>query len=133
MKILVIDDDDIARELLCSTLRASGHETVELQSSIGATRCIHEQRIDAVVLDVMLPTVNGDKLARMFRQSSVGDTLGIVLVSSRSKAELVKLATSAQADDVVSKTDIRKCLVTAVQGAVVRRAANRRRNGHGSG
>ena len=64
MRVLVIDDDDIAREQLCSTLQAAGHETFELQSSIGATRCIHEQKVDAVVLDVMLPTVNGDNGSR---------------------------------------------------------------------
>jgi DNA-binding response OmpR family regulator len=129
MRILVIDDDDIAREQLCSTLRAAGHETFELQSSIGATRCIHEQRVDAVVLDVMLPTVNGDKLARMFRQSSVGEQLGIVLVSSRPKPELRQLATMAQADDVVSKSEIQRGLVVAVQRAVVRRNGSRRRDG----
>jgi len=129
MRVLVIDDDDIARELLCSTLQAAGHETFELQSSIGATRCIHEQRVDAVVVDVMLPTVNGDKLARMFRQSSGGEQLGIVLVSSRPKPELRQLATLAQADDVVTKSEIQRGLVPAVQRAVVRRAGMRRRDG----
>jgi DNA-binding response OmpR family regulator len=129
MRVLVIDDDDIARELLCSTLKAAGHETFELQSSIGATRCIHEQKVDAVVLDVMLPTVNGDKLARMFRQSSGGELLGIVLVSSRPKPELRQLATLAQADEVVTKNEIQRGLVVAVQRAVVRRASMRRREG----
>ena len=129
MRVLVIDDDDIARELLCSTLRAAGHETFELPSSIGATRCIHEQKVDAVVLDVMLPTVHGDKLARMFRQSSGGEQLAIVLVSSRPKPELRDLATLAQADDVVTKSEIQRGLVVAVQRAVVRRAALRRRDG----
>ena len=129
MRVLVIDDDDIARELLCSTLRAAGHETFELPSSIGATRCIHEQKVDAVVLDVMLPTVHGDKLARMFRQSSGGEQPAIVLVSSRPKPELRELATLAQADDVVTKSEIQRGLVVAVQRAVVRRAALRRRDG----
>jgi DNA-binding response OmpR family regulator len=113
----------------CDTGEAAGHETFELQSSIGATRCIHEQRVDAVVLDVMLPTVSGDKLARMFRQSSGGEQLGIVLVSSRPKPELRALAALAQADDVVSKSEIQRGLVLAVQRAVVRRASSRRRDG----
>jgi DNA-binding response OmpR family regulator len=128
LRVLVIDDDDIAREQLCSTLKAAGHETFELQSSIGATRCIHEQKVDAVVLDVMLPTVSGDKLARMFRQSSAGEYLGIVLVSSRSTPELRRLAESAQADDVVTKSEIQRGLVAAVRRAVVHRASLRRRD-----
>ncbi len=127
MRVLVIDDDDIAREQLCSTLQAAGHEAFELQSSIGATRCIHEQKVDAVVLDVMLPTVSGDKLARMFRTGSGGEQLGIVLVSSRPKPELSQLASVAQADDVVAKSEIQRGLVPAVQRAVVRRSGLRRR------
>jgi DNA-binding response OmpR family regulator len=129
VRVLVIDDDDIARERLCSTLQAAGCETFELQSSIGATRCIHEQKVDAVVLDVMLPTVNGDKLARMFRQSNGGEQLGIVLVSSRSKPELRQLQMVAQADEVVTKKDIQRELVAAVQRAVMRRGGARRREG----
>jgi DNA-binding response OmpR family regulator len=129
MKILVIDDDDIAREVLCSTLSAAGHETFELQSSIGATRCIYEQRVDAVVIDVMMPTINGDKLARVFRNNAHGDQLGIILVSSRSKAELESLTAVAQADEIVSKADVRRGLVTAVERAVERRHGSRSRPG----
>ena len=127
MKILVIDDDDIARELLCSTLKAAGHETFELQSSIGATRCIYEQRVDAVVIDVMMPTINGDKLARVFRNNANGEQLGIVLVSSRSRSELEPLTALAQADEIVSKADVRRGLVAAVERAVERRSATGRR------
>jgi PleD family two-component response regulator len=54
-------------------------------------------------LDVMMPTINGDKLARMFRHHPQREYLGIVLVSSRSEKELSSLALSAQADEVVSK------------------------------
>jgi DNA-binding response OmpR family regulator len=126
MKILVIDDDDIAREVLCSTLNAAGHETFELQSSIGATRCIYERRVDAVVIDVMMPTINGDKLARVFRSNAHGEQLGIVLVSSRSRAELESLTALAQADEIVSKADVRRGLVAAVERAVERRAGGGR-------
>lgn len=129
MRVLVIDDDDIARELLCSTLNAAGHETFELQSSIGATRCIYEQKVDAVVIDVMMPTINGDKLARVFRSNAHGEQLGIVLVSSRSKEELESLTALAQADDIVSKVDVRRRLAAAVERAVERRSGSGRGGG----
>lgn len=126
MKVLVIDDDDIAREALCSTLNAAGHETFELQSSIGATRCIYEQKVDAVVIDVMMPTINGDKLARVFRNNAHGEHLAIVLVSSRSASELRPLTDLAQADEVVSKADVSRALVLAVERAVERRVGTGR-------
>lgn len=125
MKILIIDDDDIAREHLCSTLRAAGHEIFELESSVGATRCIHEQNIDAVVLDIVMPTINGDKLARMFRNGAQGEQLAIVLVSSRPRDELSMLAEAARADEVVTKARVRLDLRAAVERAVRRRKTQR--------
>ena len=122
MRILIIDDDDVARELLSSTLKRAGHSVFELATAIGATRAIFEHDIDAVVVDVMLPDISGDKLARVLRQNSRGPTLGIVLVSSRPIDELKALALVAQADGVVPKSNIRGGLETAITQACARRA-----------
>ena len=54
-RVLLIDDDDIAREYLASLLRDAGHEVFELPSPIGATRTILSEGIEAVVLDVIMP------------------------------------------------------------------------------
>jgi CheY-like chemotaxis protein len=124
MRVLVIDDDDIARELLASTLEASGHEVFALATAIGATREIFQNAIDAVVLDVMMPNINGDKLARLLRQNSRGKALAIVLVSSRPMEELRALAVSAQADAVLPKSAIR-----AELGETVTRACEHRARG----
>jgi DNA-binding response OmpR family regulator len=121
MRILIIDDDDIVRELLCSTLKRLGHEVFELATAIGATRVIFENRIDAVVVDVNLPDISGDKLARVLRQNSRGAALGIVLVSSLPLDELRALALVAQADSVLSKSNIRAGLEPAIMQACQRR------------
>jgi CheY-like chemotaxis protein len=121
MRILIIDDDDIARELLCSTLKRLGHEVHELATAIGATRAIFQHNIDAVVVDVMLPDISGDKLARVLRQNPRGQSLAIVLVSSRPIDELRALALVAQADGVVPKSNIRGGLEAALTQAYQRR------------
>ena len=121
MRILIIDDDDIARELLCSTLKRLGHEVHELATAIGATRAIFAHDIDAVVVDVMLPDISGDKLARVLRQNSRGQSLAIVLVSSLPIDELRALALVAQADGVVPKSNIRAGLEPALTRAYQRR------------
>ncbi len=121
MRILIIDDDDVARELLSSTLKHASHQVFELATAIGATRAIFEHDIDAVVVDVNLPDISGDKLARVLRQNPRGSALGIVLVSSRPIEELRALAMVAQADAVLSKSDIRTRLEAAVMQACQRR------------
>jgi CheY-like chemotaxis protein len=113
-RILVIDDDDIARELLSQTLVGAGYTVFSLPSAIGATREIFQNAIDVVVVDVMLPDIDGDKLARVLRQNSRGRSLGIILVSSRPVEELRALASAAQADMVLPKSQIRASLADMV-------------------
>ena len=116
-RALVIDDDDIARELLVSVLKDGGYETFELPSPIGATQTIFQEQIDVVVLDVMMPALSGDKLARMLRSNPRLRSLVIVLVSSASMDDLKQLAASVKADAVVSKRDVRKSLLSAIMFA----------------
>jgi CheY-like chemotaxis protein len=117
MRVLVIDDDDIARELLSSTLEQVGCEVFELPSAIGATRMIFQRNIEVVVIDVMLPDIDGDKLARVLRDNPRGAKLAIVLVSSQPIEQLRQLASAARADAVVSKKDVRAGLGPAVKSA----------------
>ncbi len=121
MRILIIDDDDIVRELLVSTLKRAGHEVFELATAIGATRVIFANDIDAIVVDVNLPDISGDKLARVLRQNSRGQALAIVLVSSLPVEELKALAVVAQADAVLSKANVRSGLEAAIMQAYQRR------------
>ena len=116
-RVLVIDDDEIARELMVSTLRDAAHEIFELPSPIGATQLIASRGIDVVVLDLMMPALSGDKLAKMLRSNPRLGGLGIVLVSSCDIRELEDLAASVHANAVVSKRDVRKNLVSAVSRA----------------
>ncbi len=125
LRVLVIDDDDIAREMLCGALRSSGHEVHDLPSAIGATRTIFEKNIEAVVLDVMMPSINGDKLARLLRQAGRGKWLTIVLVSSQPIEELQTLAAAARADSVISKRNARKELAHTLETAHRQRFAVR--------
>jgi CheY-like chemotaxis protein len=122
-KALVIDDDDIARELIVSVLEAGGYETIDLPSPIGATQTIIDQRVDVVVLDLMMPALSGDKLAKMLRASPRLKNLVIVLVSSCDLDDLRGVASSVRADAVVSKADIRSKLMSSIR-AVKKRVAS---------
>jgi CheY-like chemotaxis protein len=122
MRVLVIDDDDIARELVAGTLERLGYEVFELPSAIGATRLIFQRAIEAVVLDVMLPDMDGDKLAKLLRENSRGSRLAIVLISSRPIEELRRLAAAARADAIVPKSDIRTRLGLVLKAALRSRA-----------
>jgi CheY-like chemotaxis protein len=117
-KVLVIDDDDIARELIVSILRDGGYDTSDLVSPIGATQTILREKIDAVVLDVMMPALSGDKLAKMLRSNDRMKNLVIILVSGASDFEsLQQLARSVRADGVLAKRHVRSRLLELVAAA----------------
>jgi CheY-like chemotaxis protein len=124
-RALVIDDDDIARELIVSILQEGGYETFDLPSPIGATQTIIGERIDLVILDLIMPGLSGDKLAKMLRDNPRLSRLSIVLVSSSSIAELRAIAASVRADAVISKTDIRRNLLPTL--ASLRASPGKRR------
>ncbi len=110
-RALVIDDDDIARELVVSILRDGGYETFELPSPIGAIQMISREKIDLLVLDIMMPGLSGDKLAKMLRANPRLGRIGIVLVSSCDVAQLEKVAANVRADAIVLKREIRQKLL----------------------
>ncbi len=113
MRVLVIDDDDVVREQISLALRGAGHAVHELPSAIGATRAIFRHDIEVVVVDVVLPDISGDKLARVLRQNRRGDDLWIVLISGRAPEELAKLGTESSVDAIVSKRNLPSDLLAA--------------------
>jgi CheY-like chemotaxis protein len=124
-RVLVIDDDEIARELLGSELELAGFDVLSLPSPIGATRMIQEKEVQAVVLDVLMPAMSGDRLVALLRNNPRFSNLALVLVSSQGTADLHKLAATVGADAVVSKKDIRKALADSVHNALHSRSAGR--------
>jgi CheY-like chemotaxis protein len=124
-RVLLIDDDDVAREFLSELLRDAGHVVFELPSPIGATRTILSEGIDAVVLDVFMPDMDGDKSAKMLRENSRLAGLAIILVSSSELSKLEEIAARVKADAVVCKVDARTTLVPTVQAALRWRARSR--------
>jgi DNA-binding response OmpR family regulator len=122
MKVLVVDDDATARELLSSELTEAGYESISLPSPIGVTRFVQEHDIEVVIIDVVMPSLSGDRLAKLLRGNPKFAKLVVILVSGESERELQHLSSVVGADAVISKGDIRGKLATTVKAAVLARA-----------
>ncbi len=117
LRVLVVDDDDVVRTQMVSLLAAAQHAVHELPSAIGVTRAVMQHQVDVVVIDIMMPSLSGDKLASLLRQNPKLKNLGVVLISSRPLEELDQLAAEVSADAVVAKADLRSKLTSAVERA----------------
>jgi CheY-like chemotaxis protein len=105
-KVLVIDDDEVARTEMIECLRRARFSASGLESPIGATRVLVDQAIDVVVIDVQMPSIRGDRLATLFRDNPRFADLGVILVSGGSVSELEQLGRVARADAVLTKSNL---------------------------
>jgi CheY-like chemotaxis protein len=117
LRVLVIDDDDISRETIVSLLRDAGHRASSLPSPIGATKHIVDGDIQVVVIDVMMPSMRGDKLAALLFKNPKLKALGVVLVTGAPATEFASLASEVNAAAIVGKSVLDDELLTAVRRA----------------
>ena len=124
-RVLIIDDDEIVREVMCELLRKAGCTVFDAGSPIGVTRAIVEHQIDVIVLDVMMPDISGDKLARLLRNNPRMHQLSIILVSGADVTRLSQIAADVKADSVVHKADIHHELSHVVTSTYRRKLVTR--------
>ncbi|HSE08018.1 MAG TPA: response regulator transcription factor [Nocardioidaceae bacterium] len=116
--VLVVDDDHTVREVVVSYLRAGGHEVLEAGDGESALATMRDARADLVVLDLMLPGIDGLEVARRLRETS--DVPIIMLTALGEETDRV-VGLKLGADDYVTKPFSPRELVLRVD-SVLRRA-----------
>jgi diguanylate cyclase (GGDEF)-like protein len=101
-RILVVDDDPLLVEALAQAARSLGHDAIVANSPSDALRHFRESRPDLVVLDVVMPTLDGFKLARMMKADG-GPFVPIILVTGLDDLESKRRGMAAGADDFLAK------------------------------
>jgi DNA-binding response OmpR family regulator len=118
-RVLVVDDDETVREVVVSYLRAAGHDVAEAADGATGLSAHREERADLVVLDVMMPGLDGLEVCRRLR--AAGDVPVILLTAlGEEQDRVVGLETGA--DDYVTKPFSPRELVLRVE-SVLRRTA----------
>ncbi len=101
---MIVDDDLITLEVLRERLSEAGHQVSVRSSPVGTAADVLARRIEIVVLDVMMPGLRGDDLARMLKRHPATSNVGIVLHSSLSSDRLRPLIMTTGALGVIEKT-----------------------------
>ncbi|MCB0932640.1 MAG: response regulator transcription factor [Mycobacterium sp.] len=101
MRILVVDDDRAVRESLRRSLSFNGYTVSLAEDGVEALDAIANERPDAVVLDVMMPRLDGLEVCRQLR--STGDDLPILVLTARDSVSERVAGLDAGADDYLPK------------------------------
>ncbi len=113
-KIVVADDDPTLLKTLAYILRGQGHEVVVVEGGERLLEVMEAERPDLVMLDIMMPKIDGLQLLERIRGSEAWEGLPVLMVSSMPPEDATARALGLGADDFVSKPFRVKELVARV-------------------
>ena len=119
--VLIVEDEDDIREMLATVLRHSGFEPIPAADAHEALLAIGDRRPDIVLLDWMLPGMNGIELARRLKRDEVTRDIPIIMLTARGEEADKVRGLESGADDYVTKPFSTRELTARIQ-AVLRRA-----------
>ncbi|WP_344426515.1 MtrAB system response regulator MtrA [Pseudonocardia ailaonensis] len=119
-RVLVVDDDPALAEMLTIVLRGEGFDTAVVGDGTRALPAVRDMRPDVVLLDLMLPGMNGIDVCRAIRAES---GVPIVMLTAKSDTVDIVLGLESGADDYVVKPFKPKELVARIRARVRRTEA----------
>lgn len=114
-KILVVDDDANIREVLCYALHKAGYATVTAADGAAALSRFAAERPDLVVLDILMPELDGTEVCRRLRADPRNTTVPIIFLSSKDDEIDRIVGLELGGDDYVSKPFSPRELVARVR------------------
>jgi DNA-binding response OmpR family regulator len=121
-KILVVEDEPDLLDLVVYNLRKEGFKAVRAENGETALELARDERPDLVLLDLMLPGVDGLEVCRRLRANEATANIPIVMMTARAEESDAVVGLALGADDYVKKPFGVKELLARVR-AVLRRAA----------
>ena len=119
LRILVVEDEAVTRRALVRSLRAGNTdlEVREEEDGLAAARLLESERFDCVVLDYLLPGLNGLAVLRQLRE--VGNKTPIIVLTAKGDEQLAVEMMKSGANDYLSKSRLSpEALVQRVRNAV---------------
>ena len=126
-RILIVEDEDLMREVLRDYFQSAGYETTEAGNGMEAIELIDNQDFDLMLLDVMLPELDGFSVCRYVRKSN---NIPIIMITARSEEDDKLNGYEMGTDDYVTKPFSPKVLV-AKANALLKRSEGRVLNDDG--
>jgi CheY-like chemotaxis protein len=119
-RVLLILDHEDERRTATAILEGAGYGVKSRTSPIGATVEIVRAGIDAVVIDVHIAVMSGDRFAALVRRNDRLDHVGLVLLSNESPPEIARLVAEVGADAGLPRSALGSALLDAVKKALAR-------------
>lgn len=114
-RIMVVDDEVGALTLIGIMLERGGFEVLKAGDAYAALDLLSTETPDMIILDVMMPGMDGIELCRQIRSASQTQNTPVLILSARGDAEAVQQGMAAGADDYLSKPILHHDLISKVR------------------
>jgi DNA-binding response OmpR family regulator len=101
--VLVVDDDPVIQKLLQVNFEMEGYDVVVAGDGEEGLAMAREERPDLILLDVMMPKMNGLEVLAALKADAGTDTIPVILLSAKAQAGDIRDGLDAGADDYVTK------------------------------
>ena len=119
-KILAVDDDPSIIKLLEIKLKRSGYEVISaVNGEEGYLRAV-EERPDLVLLDIMMPKMNGYEVCERLKKTLGAESPAVVMLSAKGQQSDMEKGFQVGADDYVVKPFDLKALVDRINAVLIR-------------
>jgi CheY-like chemotaxis protein len=102
-RVLVVEDDHVIRELLVVNLKMEGHEAVTAVDGAEALAAVDDRAPDVILLDMMLPGIDGWEVAGRLKGDAGTRGIPIVALSARAMQADIERGTALGVDRYVTK------------------------------
>lgn len=123
-KILIIEDEKDIVRMLEYNLKKEGYATVSIRKGDGAADLAAKERPDLILLDLMLPGVDGLEVCRSIKQNENTSRIPVIVVSAKSKETDKIVGLELGADDYITKPFSPRELIARVKALLRRSAAS---------
>ena len=117
VKLLVIDDDSAVTDLLTLLLKSNGFEVSATNNSADGLSMIREISPDVVILDLMMPEMDGWQICKSVREYS---QVPIIILSALNDPSMIASVLDAGADDYLTKPTPSRVLIAHINRLVNR-------------
>lgn len=114
-RILIVDDTETMRLYEQMLLSGQGYDVETVADGLEALAAIDSFRPDLVLLDIMMPRMDGIECCRRIKQGEATRDVKVVMVTTKSEYERVKEAFAAGCDDYVTKPIDKLELLTKIK------------------
>jgi len=127
-RILVVEDEPNIREIINFNLENWGYEVIQAEDGERALALVEERQPDLILLDLMLPKVDGVEVCRRLKSGFLTSRIPIIMLTARKEVTDKVAGMDAGADDYITKPFSREELEARIKMVLKRTRSQRERN-----